>query len=244
MSKSPEKKVSTEKTKAQTENKKPVLTPLQSIKNDILVIEKAYDNNDFIYIKKFLKKVRSYKKKLNSFQVQQVFKAIFPKEENAFFSSYKDYQSSEETFELAENKANKLSGLKEVQIYVKTLVLIHLIKLNDIQRSQKVADNLVQEILDINRRHFDEIAAIVYFFYARVYEVLGKSKDIREKLFDIYTFTCVKKDEIGQSTLLNLLLRNFIQTKNYESALNLISKTNFPEGKNHNELVRYLFYTG
>jgi len=40
------------------------------------------------------------------------------------------------------------------------------------------------------------------------------------------------------------LLRNYLDSKNYESALHLISKTNFPESKAHNELVRYLYYTG
>lgn len=39
-------------------------------------------------------------------------------------------------------------------------------------------------------------------------------------------------------------MRNYISTKNYDSALNLISKTNFPVGRNYNELIRFLYYTG
>jgi 26S proteasome regulatory subunit N3 len=40
------------------------------------------------------------------------------------------------------------------------------------------------------------------------------------------------------------LLRNYLHSKNYESAVHLISKTNFPENKSNNELIRYLYYTG
>jgi len=43
---------------------------------------------------------------------------------------------------------------------------------------------------------------------------------------------------------LNLLLRNYLHYKNFESAQQLISKTTFPENKSNAEYIRYLYYTG
>ena len=54
----------------------------------------------------------------------------------------------------------------------------------------------------------------------------------------------MRSDEIGQSTLLNLLLRNYRRHSHIDAAHNLIEKTSFPEGKSSNEFCKYLFYTG
>ena len=51
-------------------------------------------------------------------------------------------------------------------------------------------------------------------------------------------------DEIGQSTLLNLLLRNYLRDNHLDAAYNLIEKTSFPETKSNNEFCKYLYYTG
>jgi 26S proteasome regulatory subunit N3 len=54
----------------------------------------------------------------------------------------------------------------------------------------------------------------------------------------------VRGDEIGQSTLFNLLLRNYLRYSHLEAAYNLIEKCSFPEGKSNNEFCKYLYYTG
>lgn len=44
----------------------------------------------------------------------------------------------------------------------------------------------------------------------------------------------MRGDEIGQSTLFNLLLRNYLRHSHLEAAYNLIEKCTFPEGKSNN----------
>ena len=51
-------------------------------------------------------------------------------------------------------------------------------------------------------------------------------------------------DEMGQATLLNLLLRDYLSSNQIEAAHNLIEKTSFPEAKSNNEFCKYLLYTG
>lgn len=49
---------------------------------------------------------------------------------------------------------------------------------------------------------------------------------------------------MGQSTIFNLLLRNYLRHSHLEAAYNLIEKCNFPEGKSSNQFCKYLYYTG
>ena len=55
---------------------------------------------------------------------------------------------------------------------------------------------------------------------------------------------CLQHDEIGQATILNLLLRNLLSFNRTEQAHNFVTKTNFPESASNNQLCRYLYYTG
>lgn len=225
------------------EVKKAPLTVLQAIRADILVIEKALKNKDSLFVSKILKKVRGYKNRLNSFQLGLILDAFEIKDVDV--RKFSDFQENAgETFEIPKERASKLITNLEVEIYVHTLILIHLVKQNQISEARQLAENLVKKATQANKRHLDNISSIIYFFYSHTSEKLGKSKEIRNELFDLYRNSCLKRDEIGQATLLNLLLRNYLQFKNYESAIHLISKTNFPEGKAYNELIRYLYYTG
>jgi len=55
---------------------------------------------------------------------------------------------------------------------------------------------------------------------------------------------CLQHDEVGQATLLNLLLRSLLAEDQVEQAYKLVSKTNFPEKASNNQFCRYLYYTG
>lgn len=63
-------------------------------------------------------------------------------------------------------------------------------------------------------------------------------------MLEAYNKACVRVDEISQSTLLNLLLRNYLKHNYIDAAFNLIEKTTFPESKSNNEFCKYLLYTG
>ena len=57
--------------------------------------------------------------------------------------------------------------------------------------------------------------------------------------------TCtLRSDHEGQSTLMNLLLRNYLSYNLYDQADKLVSKATFPETASNNEWARYLFYLG
>jgi len=140
--KKPETKEKTDKTQA--EAKKAPLTPLQctefsiisnplALKNDLFVIEKAVENKDYFYISRILKKARSYKKRLNSYQLSLVWNTLYGSGPN--FSAFSDYkESTTETFDIPKERAAKLAGLREVELYVQTILLIHLVKQKSYQQ--------------------------------------------------------------------------------------------------------------
>lgn len=103
---------------------------------------------------------------------------------------------------------------------------------------------LLAKVDTANLRTLDPYGAILYFYFLRLHEKNGTDLDQRETLLDAYNRCCVRNDELGQSTLLNLLLRNYLRYNHFDAAYNLIEKTSFPEGKSNNEFCKYLYYTG
>ena len=56
--------------------------------------------------------------------------------------------------------------------------------------------------------------------------------------------SCLRHDEVGKATLLNLLLRNYLHYNLYEQANKLHLRAGFPGAVSNNQFVRYLYYTG
>ena len=72
---------------------------------------------------------------------------------------------------------------------------------------------------------------------------MGKLNTIRPELFDYYRRACIKCDEYGQATAINLILRNYLQYNHYKQAAKFMDQSSFPENVSINENVRYLYYT-
>lgn len=98
----------------------------------------------------------------------------------------------------------------------------------------QIVKELLQKIDAANRRTLDPYNAILNFYFIRLHEKNGTDLGQRGYLLEAYNRSCVRGDELGQSTLLNLLLRNYMKYNHYDAAYNLIEKTSFPEGKSNN----------
>ena len=76
------------------------------------------------------------------------------------------------------------------------------------------------------------------------HERAGTMANLRPTLLAAHRTACLQHDEVGQATLLNLLLRSLLAEDQVEQAYLLVSKTNFPEKASNNQFCRYLYYTG
>lgn len=75
----------------------------------------------------------------------------------------------------------------------------------------KVVEELLSKINPANRRSLDNYSAQLYHYFERLHEKNGTDQNIREQLLEALNRACVRGDEIGQSTIFNLLLRNYLR---------------------------------
>ena len=90
----------------------------------------------------------------------------------------------------------------------------------------------------------DPIGSRVYFFYARAYEVNRKLSSIRRFLLSRLRTATLRQDEDGQASLVNSLLRSYIQDNLYDQAEKLVGKLTYPEAVHNNQLARFQYYLG
>ena len=136
-----------------------------------------------------------------------------------------------------------LIKLPQIEFYLLGFVLMYLVKIKECDKAKVLSTDMIKRILVTSSRNLDSILAFTYFYFARCSELLGELKLIRPQLFEAYRRSCLKRDEIGQATIINLLLRNYIKFKDYSFANQLMGQSSFPENKSNNQNIRYLYYT-
>jgi len=95
-----------------------------------------------------------------------------------------------------------------------------------------------------NRRTLDFFTTRAYFYMSMAYERAGELEQIRAELLAAYRTACLRHDVMGQATLMNLVLRNYLAYNLYEQALKFVKKTEFPDSRPNAQYARYLFYNG
>jgi 26S proteasome regulatory subunit N3 len=132
----------------------------------------------------------------------------------------------------------------EFEAYAALIILMRIVDEKDNERSLACARNLVELLKPFNRRTLDIFNARAYFYLSLTYERAGKLSELRWELLAAYRTACLRHEPMGQATLLNLLLRNYLTYNLYEQALKLVQKTNFPESRPNSQYARYLLYIG
>ncbi|GAB9472321.1 26S proteasome non-atpase regulatory subunit 3 [Globisporangium polare] len=135
--------------------------------------------------------------------------------------------------------------LIEVEVYLFLYVLAALVKYKLADEALQAVQQALARSEQFNRRTLDAFQAKLYTYYASIHETFGRDlPSIRTTLLAAHRTACLRYDEIGQATLVNLLLRNFLHENLYEQAYKFVTKTTFPENASNNQFVRYLFYVG
>lgn len=135
----------------------------------------------------------------------------------------------------------------EVEIFLSLLVLVWKMDTKQLPAAKTIADALVKRLSSFNRRTLDSLSAKVFFYYARVYELLGPKEyaEARPQLFALYRTASLRRNVEGQVSLLNLLLRNFLEFNLYDQASHLVSNVEFNEANaSSNEIARFYYYQG
>ena len=135
-------------------------------------------------------------------------------------------------------------ALPEAEVYAYLVVLMHLIDGERGEDALECAREAVDRIKQFNRRSMDVLAARVYFYYSLAYERFGSLEDARATLLALYRTSALRLDEIGQETLVNLLLRNYLHYNLYDHAEKLRSRVTLPQSRSIQQQCRYAYYLG
>ncbi|XP_039065870.1 probable 26S proteasome non-ATPase regulatory subunit 3 [Hibiscus syriacus] len=135
-------------------------------------------------------------------------------------------------------------SLPELEIYCYLLVLIFLIDQKKYDEAKSCSSASIARLKNLNRRTLDVLAARLYFYYSLCYELTGNLVEVRSNLLALHRIATLRHDELGQETLLNLLLRNYLHYNLYDQAEKLRSKAPRFEAHSNQQFCRYLFYLG
>jgi 26S proteasome regulatory subunit N3 len=148
----------------------------------------------------------------------------------------------------------RTSIIPEVETYISLLVLTTLLRQGEPLAAQALAaaQQLVLSCGQHNRRSLDSLRAKAFSYLGLAHErasassssTVASTPSLRPMLLAAHRTACLQHDEMGQATLLNLLLRSLLEENQVEQAFKLVSKTNFPEKASNNQFCRYLYYTG
>lgn len=133
----------------------------------------------------------------------------------------------------------------EVSAYLQLLAVSMLVQYKQWDAVAAAARDLCDRLHAINQRSLDPFGAKSWGYLSLAMEQQGNLASIRPDLMRAYRTACLRHDEMGQATLFNLVLRNFLHYNLFDQAQKLVAKaTAFPNSVSNNQFVRHLFYQG
>ncbi|KAA3462821.1 putative 26S proteasome non-ATPase regulatory subunit 3 [Gossypium australe] len=245
------------KEQAAPSNSLPAFSPstLQHLKEIASLIETgAYDRE----VRRILRAIRltmALRRKLKAYALSAFlnFTLIPGSEALTRLSSYlpkEDEHAMEVDTATSAPQAPAKHSLPEIEIYCYLLILMFLIDQKKYNEAKACSSASIARLKNVNRRTVDVLAARLYFYYSLCYELTGDLAEIRGNLLSLHRIATLRHDELGQETLLNLLLRNYLHYNLYDQAEKLRSKA--PRFEAHSnqqasspvQFCRYLFYLG
>ncbi|KAK6300120.1 hypothetical protein J4Q44_G00301530 [Coregonus suidteri] len=222
---------------------------LDDIKEHVKQIEKAVSGKEPRFVLRALRALPSTSRRLNPNVLHKAVSGFYTSNAagKEFLLSFLEEPMDTEgdvQFRPRTGKAAATPLIPEAEAYLQLLLVVYLTNNKRYTEAQKVSDELLQKIGPQNRRALDLVAAKCYYYHSRVYEFLNQLDTVRSFLHTRLRTATLRHDADGQATLLNLLLRNYLQYNLYDQAEKLVSKSVFPELANNNEWARYLYYTG
>ena len=160
----------------------------------------------------------------------------------------KEEKTSAATATPVHNRPTRASAVPECEIYVFLLAILKLLDSGSDEKARELSGIVVDWLQSFNRRTMDSLAARIYAYFSWSHERCGDDhlQGIRSKLLTLQRTAILRHDEIGQETLLNLLLHNYLHFSLYDHADKLRSKTQLTSNQHRNvhQFCRYLFYIG
>ena len=157
-----------------------------------------------------------------------------------------DHDGSRETGDVMETDMGeeKMNKMVETEIYAYLVVCMYLVDQKEWAKVLEVSKFAVGKISSYNVRTADPLAAQVYSYMSLAAEKMGVLSQIRGMLLQLHRAAVLRHDAVGQETLLNLLLRNYLAYNLYSQAEALRAKAQPEFYRSSAQHCRLLYYHG
>lgn len=132
--------------------------------------------------------------------------------------------------------------LPEINVYVHLLVQLYLLDVHELDKLDEFNQSVLVLLLSYNRRTLDFIAAKVWFYVARTYELRNDWTSVRPALLSGLRSATLRHDDETTASIITLLLRNYLFTHDISQAANLCEKIVFPANAGNALATRYYYY--
>lgn len=138
----------------------------------------------------------------------------------------------------------KAAAQPEIEAYVQLMMTIFLLDRGHVKEAAQCAESLCLHNTSKhqNRSTMDLVLARSFFYFARSMELQNNLRGIRNALLAAYRTATLRNNVELQATLLNELVRSYLQDHMYDQADKLLVKSKFPEQASTNALARHLYY--
>jgi 26S proteasome regulatory subunit N3 len=222
----------------------PLISKFTELSENIEFITKSQNNAETRYVARAMRSTTALRKRLTAEILSREFERHLNAETraelqgylNALNESHMDVDAPQQA--QGSNEKVHAPQIGDVALYLRLLTTFILIDQKRIEHAISCSNGLLQT------SRFQSLSARSYAAYSRAYELGGRLEEIRSNLLSAYRTAALRHHEESQSTLLNLLLRNYLHYNLYEQADKLVSKSTFSESAPSNQLARFLFYQG
>lgn len=235
------------------------------IKSNFPLLERAVTLFDARFSLRALRSISSIRKRLTPDILAQVITETYPstspaaksllvaidREHASFGKALSELEIDSESRSKTPKKEPK-EIIPEIDIFLGILIQIFYLDNKANQKGAVFSAHLAERIHSLNRRTLDSLTARVYFYYSMFCEQIAPLPpspsspvvSIRPALLSALRTAVLRKDVDTQSTVIVLLLRNYLSTSHITQADLLVSHTKFPENASNNQVARYLYYLG
>eukprot|EP00879_Flechtneria_rotunda_P013605 GHRR01014211.1.p1 GENE.GHRR01014211.1~~GHRR01014211.1.p1 ORF type:complete len:482 (+),score=152.15 GHRR01014211.1:911-2356(+) len=226
-------------------------TAQQGIQNVVTLLEKSVKTKETrLLMGRLMRQTAMVRKHMTATDLANFVKAYLPEasQSASFLSNYVPKDSDVAPMEDDSGEPLPVissSPLPEVELYLYLLVIMHLLDRKQYTQAREVADTAINLLREHNRRTLDVIGSRLYFYYSWAYECTGALADVRSTLLAAHCTAVLRHDSVGQETLLNLLLRNYLHYNLYDQAEKFRSKAQKSDTwRVPVQYCRYLYYLG
>ena len=160
------------------------------------------------------------------------------------FTSFSKELKTKPNFEINQLTIEKLQKSIEIYSFIFMIILTRLIDDKKYNECLTAVNHLISFFKSNESLTINTLKAKAYYYLSFITEKLNSQDDIINELQQAYRTACIEMDFISQVTLINCIIRYYLNNRNVEMARSFISKTKYTENISSYEDARYLFYIG